>query len=54
MGPNDAPRNWLQYVLETFPDTVFVRGELFKVLTFWGMAEVRYLFLIKFSIEVSK
>jgi hypothetical protein len=33
---------------------VFFRGELFKILTFWGMAGVRFLFLSEFYMKISK
>jgi hypothetical protein len=31
-----------------FPIAVFLRGELFKILTFWGLAGVRFLFYLNF------
>jgi hypothetical protein len=33
---------------------VFFRGELFKILTFWGLAGVRFSFLSEFYIEILK
>jgi hypothetical protein len=33
---------------------VFFRGELFKIMTFWGLDRVRFLFLSEFYIEITK
>jgi hypothetical protein len=32
---------------------MFFRGELFKILTFWGLAGVRFLFLSEFYLKIS-
>ena len=46
--------NFLSIPVEFFSIAVFFRGELFKILTFWCLAGVRFLFLSEFYIEISK
>ena len=49
--------NFLSIPVEFFSITFFLfmyRGELFKILTFWGMAGARFLFALNFTIKYLK
>ena len=50
----DRESNFQSIPVEFFSIAVFFRGELFKILTFWGVAGVRFLFLSEFFIKISE
>ena len=50
----DRESNFLSIPVDFFSIALFFRGELFKILTFWGLAGVGILFLSEFYLEISK